>query len=299
MTTMIALVGEQPIPILLPIRTLKPKRVALMHTTETYVVAQRLERLVDVPVDLLQTKPYDVRDCQQKLKRYLSKVGGPITYNLTGGTKPMLLAAYTLAVSAHSAVVYLQTQGNISRLYSYRISSSGLSETGSHDLGTLISTDDYLRAHLSDYSIAGFSQTGGRLTVGGQFEKALADALVGQIDDVLPGVHPAGVADNIDIDLVVRCGNQVGIVEAKSNKASKEGLDQLMMAGGREYLGIYTAKFLAVGNTIGPSLKQLAKARGITVLELPSYATSGALGREDAKLLIDTVRSRLGARSGA
>ncbi len=296
MKTMIALVGEQPIPILLPIRALKPERVALMFTDDTRRVAERLRRLIDVPVDEVPIKPFDVRDCQQKLKRYLQKVAGPVTYNLTGGTKMMSLAAYTIAVSNHSAVVYLQTQGSRSRLYSYRISSSGLIESDVRDLPVLIDADNYLRAHLSGYSCTGFSQKDGKLTDGGLFEKAVADALTGQVDEILLGVHPDEVAGNIDIDFVVRCGNQVSIVEAKANKASKDGLDQLAMAGGREYLGTYTSKFLVVGNTIGTSLKQLAEARGIQVVELPSYAAAGVIATAEARSLVETVRKRLGAK---
>jgi hypothetical protein len=296
MTTLIALVGEQPIPILLPIRALKPKRVALMFTEDSRQVAERLQRLIAVPVDDVLVKPFDVRDCQQKLKRYLQKISGPVTYNLTGGTKTMLLAAYTVAVSNRSAVVYLQTQGSRSRLYSYRISSSGLIESEARELPVLLEAADYLRAHVLDYTCTGFSQKDGKLTDGGLFEKAVAEALTGQVDEVLAGVHPAGVAGNIDIDFVIRCGNQVGIAEAKAHQARKEGLDQLTMAGGREYLGTYTSKFFVIGNTMGSSLKQLAEARGIQVIELPGYAASGVMAATEAKLLVETVRKRLGAK---
>ena len=118
-----------------------------------------------------------------------------------------------------------------------------------------------------------------------------------QVDEVLLGVHPADVAGNIDIDFVIRCGNQVGMAEAKANKASKDGLDQLAMAGGREYLGIYTSKFLIVGNAIGPSLKQLAEARNIQAIELPSYAATGVIAASEAKHLVETVRKWLGAKA--
>jgi hypothetical protein len=88
----------------------------------------------------------------------------------------------------------------------------------------------------------------------------------------------------------------VGIAEAKANKASKEGLDQLTMAGGREYLGTYTSKFLIVGNTMGLGLKQLAEARGIQTIELPSYAATGVIAPNEARQLVETVRKWLGAQ---
>jgi hypothetical protein len=209
----------------------------------------------------------------------------------------MLLAAYTVAVSNRSGVVYLQTQGSLSRLYMYRVSSSGLIESEVRELPALIDTDDYLRAHLPDYGCAGFSQKDGKLTDGGLFEKAVAEALAGQVDEILAGVHPGEVAGNIDIDFVIRCGNQVGIAEAKANKASKEGLDQLAMAGGREYLGTYTRKFLVIGNVMGSSLRQLAEARGIHVVELPTYAATGVIALADARRLVEIVRKQLGARA--
>jgi hypothetical protein len=296
MTTMIALVGEQPIPILLPIRALQPNRVALMFTDDTRRVAERLKRLIEVPVDEVPVKPFDVRDCQQKLKRYLQTAKGPVTYNLTGGTKTMLLAAYTVAVSNRSAVVYLQTQGSRSRLYMYRISSSGLSESEARELPVLINAEDYLRVHLPAYTCTGFSQKDGQLTDGGLFEQAVAEVLTDQVDEVLAGVRPDEVAGNIDIDFVMRCGNQVGIAEAKSNKAHKDGLDQLTMAGGREYLGTYTSKFLIVGNTVGPSLKQLAGARGIQTIELPSYTATGVIASSEARHMVEIVRKQLGAK---
>jgi len=297
MSTMIALVGEQPIPVLLPVRALKPNLVALMHTGDTRLVAERIKRLINTQVDLLEVEPFDVRDCQRVLKRYLKHAPGPVIYNLTGGTKTMLLAAYMVALTNRSSVVYLQTQGATSRLYSYRVGSSGLVEIEARELPALINADDYLKAHLPGFTLDGFSREGKSLTSGGLFEKAVHDALLrGRIDEVLPGVKPDGVAKNIDIDLFVRCGNQAGIAEIKLNKAGKAGLDQLATAGGREYLGIYTAKFLIVGNIIGDGLKELAQARGIKIIELPSYAINKQLSLVDEKVLTESVRGKLGVK---
>jgi len=267
-----------------------------MHTAETISVARRLEKLSSAPVDLLEVGPFDVRDCQRVLKRYLKDAAGPLTFNLTGGTKTMLLAAYMVAVNQRSLIVYLQTQDAVSRLYSYRVRESGLIETGSRDLPALLTARDYLEAHLPGYAEEGFSKQGERLTSGGEFEKAVHDALVqGQVDEVLAGVRPDAVEKNIDIDLFLRCGNQAGIVEVKLNSAKKAGLDQLATAGGREYLGTFTAKFLVLGNSLGSSLKALAQARGIQVIELPSYAAAGELSSADERKLVETVRKRLGA----
>jgi len=103
------------------------------------------------------------------------------------------------------------------------------------------------------------------------------------------------VADNIDIDLFIRCGNQAGIAELKAGKAGKDGIDQLSTAGGRAYLGIYAAKFLITGSPLGGSLKQLAKALGIVAVELPSYSAGNQISHADRKLLVETIKRKLGA----
>ena len=46
----------------------------------------------------------------------------------------------------------------------------------------------------------------------------------------------------MEIDLIFRCGNSIGIAELKTGKSAteKEGIDQLNAACAREYLGTYT-----------------------------------------------------------
>ncbi len=286
---LVSLVGEQPLPILLPTRALRPTRVALIHTVDTLSVAKRVRRLLDMVVDFVRVEPFDVRDCQRKIKQYLKRVRGTAVYNLTGGTKTMLLAAFMSALHRKERVLYLQTHGSVSRLYHYRYSSSGLIETKTEDLPALITADDYLRAHLPGYKAVGFSRGEKR---GREFEEAVYQALKGNADEILIGVKPGGVADNIDVDLFIRCGNQAGIAELKLSKGNKDGIDQLSTAGGQAYLGIYTQKFLIVGREVTAGIKQLAQARGISVIELPSYA-NGQLSYADRRKLVVTVQAKL------
>jgi hypothetical protein len=114
------------------------------------------------------------------------------------------------------------------------------------------------------------------------------------VDEIKVGVRPEGVADQIEIDLVVRCGNQLGIVEAKMG-ASKAGIDQLSTAGGARYLGTYTARFLVVGRRLYSQHKTLAQARNVIVIEMPGYTDGRALGRDEADRLRRTIRTGLGA----
>ncbi|MDI6631878.1 MAG: DUF1887 domain-containing protein, partial [Thermoanaerobacteraceae bacterium] len=99
----------------------------------------------------------------------------------------------------------------------------------------------------------------------------------------------------LEIDLVLRCGNRVGIAEVKSGKKarSKEGIDRLNAAADPRFLGTYIKKFLILDREYEPNNLELARAYGITVIELSS-AQNGELSREDTEKLIQTAKTELG-----
>ena len=143
--------------------------------------------------------------------------------------------------------------------------------------------------YLGDYQITGFAKTRE-----GAFEKAVHDVLQTHVDEVLAGVKKGGA---LDIDLVIRCGNRVGIAEVKTGEKARKkvGIDQLNTAGGREFLGTYTKKFLIVDmpwDTLS-NLRELAQARDITVIEVPSYGMTGAISNTDQRTLARTVQQVL------
>src|SRR5262245_1255988 len=108
MTYMVALVGEQPAPNLLPLRHFDPAEVALVCTDLT---AARAARLADVIGQrarrpLCKTDAYRVADIRQALESYLGECGWEgeqLIFNLTGGTKTMALAAYEVARQKNAA----------------------------------------------------------------------------------------------------------------------------------------------------------------------------------------------------
>ena len=167
-------------------------------------------------------------------------------------------------------------------------------------LSNLLTIDDYLRIHLPGYKVEGFHRTeSGQLSSGGLFEQAVFQALQEGCDEVLAGVRPAGVANQIEIDLVIRCGNQVGIAEIKlgGGDSGKRGLDQLKMAGEPTYLGTYTRQFLIVAQKrLRPSIAILARERNVQVICLPDYQEGQpSLPPTDAEYLRQFVRQALGA----
>lgn len=297
---MISLIGEQPIPNLLPIRYQPPTVAVLVHSDRTERAARRLERLLPPgcqPV-YCPVSAYDIQTMSRDLTTLIEKQGWKATklvFNLTGGTKSMALAAYLVAAETRSPFLYLQSEGKQTRLYRYEFEADGTPRmVDDRLLPGLITIDDYLRAYVGDYQLTGFSKS----EAGGAFERAVYSVLQAEVDEIVAGAKLLGA---LEVDLVVRCGNQVGIIEAKTGPGVKKGIDQLNTAGGQRYLGTYTQKILVSDQQwdhTRSNLRELAKARRIEVIEVPSFSTGGQLSAEDAERLAQRVCKCLGRYTG-
>jgi len=270
----VSLIGEQPIPNLLPLRHQPPDVAVLVHTGRTENVARRLQRLLQpIEVHLLPTDPYDVQRIQEDLSNFLAQraAGAEFEFNLTGGTKTMMVAAYEIARKYNAPFLYLQSEGKRSILYRYRFDNGEPRYEGKESLPSVITIDDYLKAHLDNYPIDAPKRL--KDDLGKAFEEEIARALEGTVDEVKVGIPLAGA---LEVDLVVRKENQVGVIQAKTGKkaGSKEGLDQLNSVCEQRYLGTYTHKILVVNqkwDQTRSNLRELAQAWRITVIELPSF----------------------------
>lgn len=299
--TLISLIGEQPIPNILPALHLKPSRLVLIYTDRTEKQALNLQKFFNrksQPSTQIETVPipiqngYNLAEIADQLRPLLATYEG-VAFNLTGGTKPMALAGYQLAQEKAAPVFYLETEGKRSFLYEYRFPQPfALPDLSSPvELPELICIDDYLNAFLPGYRKDGFSKEDG-----GQFEKAVFDALAEHVDEQEPGIKPHGAGSQIDIDLIVRIKNQVAVIEIKDKDPRdepKKGIDQLNTIGGREYLGIYTAKILVSSTKLSSDIHALAKERKIKIIELLSFRKSRQISPEDQKNLIETITGLL------
>ena len=290
MKVTISLIGEQPIPNLLPLRHQPPDVAVLVHTDRTESVAQRLEKLLapKVTVHLLLTDPYEVGKIREDLKKFLAEKGWKreeLEFNLTGGTKTMVLAAYELAREYGAPFLYLHSERKRSVLYRYKFEAGEPRYEGEETLPGVITIDDYLRAHINAYEVTGPRNP---------LEEEIGNALKGAVDEVKVGVTLSGASGALEVDLVVRKENQVGVIGAKTGgKArTKAGLDQLNAVCAREFLGTYTRKILVVDqqwdHTL-TNLRDLAEAWSIKVIELPSFSQSGSLSDADK----DRLRSEV------
>jgi hypothetical protein len=292
---MISLIGEQPIPNLLPVRHLLPEQVLLVYTKQTHETAERLKPLLPCGCQALDclVSAFDLEETARCILASLQQgqgAGRGLLFNLTGGTKVMSLAAYQVAAQFRAPFIYLQSEGRQSRLYRYGFDEHGSAHLiHSELLPSLITIHDYLRAHVGAYQYRGAS----RDLKGDRFEKAIYEALGPVVDEITPAIWLAAA---LEVDMVVRCANQVGIIEAKAASPSKQGIDQLTTAGARQYLGTYALRFLLSDRVWDDStnLKALAAAQQVELIELPSHSACGQLSPEDVAKLRRVVCAKLG-----
>ncbi len=257
---LLSLIGEQPIPNLLPIRFLQPDGNLLVYTETSRVVAERLRKMIpgsrDLGSDLFIKTPYDLVEVYQCLRQ--ATAGSPDwVINFTGGTKIMSLAACLLAQEFGFRMVYLQSEGRASLLHCYRYQDGHWQEDSPSYLGPLITIEDYLNAHGQRIK----RESG----PANPQEAGLRHWLVNEVDECRTNLD----FDGFEIDFMLRRGNQVAIVEAKDTKTtSRKGIDQLNTAGGRAYLGTYIAKLLWVLTPLSPNLSDLARERQIRVSQI-------------------------------
>ena len=296
MATMISLVGEQPIPVLLPARARPPECTLYVCTKQTEPVARRVARLTPGAAEYcVLADAYSLPAIQQKIVEKIGQAPS-VLFNITGGTKIMMLAAYAIAAGRKAPSVYYQTEGPRGRdqrsvLYQYGFDQNGvLQQEARQELVPLIDLNYYLRAHIDNYTEAGFSPTSGEA-----LERAVHEALRSLVDEIKIGVKPQGVKEQVEIDLLIRCGNQVAALEIKTGggDSGKKAVDQLTTTAAREYLGTYTSRFLVIGGKIDDRYKPLAQALRVRVVELADYRGGTRLSDKDARTLRQAIAEQL------
>jgi hypothetical protein len=296
---LVQIVGVQPLPTLLAFRQLRPKEVLLVSGRGLMGSARRLAPLIAADAEVHTTElnePFDPLHSGQALRQRLANLGwglDGLTFDLSGAIKSLSLAAFGVARAAAADLVDVEPGRGGFVLRRYAFEDDHAVARAVEPLPALISLADHLSAHWGGFVAEGFHKDGrGRSDAGSDFEVALYRALQGQVDEILAGVRPASLSNQVEIDLVVRLGNQVGIVEAKTG-VNKAGLDQLDTAGDWLNMGVYTDKFLVTGGRFPAPLRRLASASRIVVVELPNYRAGRPLSRDDAERLGRTVRLAL------
>lgn len=105
-STLILLVGSNPLPNLLTARALRPERIALIHTAETKSMKNRLERILGKDFEIDPTdcflKDSNNADAVRRVVETLMGEPGRVHLNYTGGTKVM---------AAHALLAFRDAEG--------------------------------------------------------------------------------------------------------------------------------------------------------------------------------------------
>lgn len=300
MTLMVALVGEQPLPNLLPVRQYHPEGVLFVYSKRTQPVYERLKAVLEdeTKVHGLETDAYDIVAIIEALNLKLGTQelsSQPTEFNLTGGTKLMSLAAYQVAQQREAPMFYMESEGKCNRIYRYTWKNQQLQSPTNELLSECIRLKDFFDAQLGtgNWKEHGSSKSKrGILSKGGFFEKALADALRerGQGYQIMAGVK--AMKDQVDIDIAIRFENQFGILEAKVGDEGKtlHGIQQLSTAAQRQFLGTYTKKFYVITTDPSPSQEFIRNEARIEIIVLPSYDEENhTLSLNDIEIFIEAI----------
>lgn len=284
---LISLIGEQPAPNLLPTRKVQPQFSVMVCTDRTRKIAERLQVVLQpmCSCGICVVDAYNIVNAQKHLSDYIDNhyPSLPLMLNLTGGTKPMSMAAFLVAQARGAPVMYFQSEGNRSRLLTYRWHDAALEVAHDDELTETISLVDYLDLYLGAYE-----QGQPRDDLEREVHEVLA-AIPGL--ECFTSIKPQGLGA-LEIDFVLRYGNQIAVGEAK-RKGAKDGIDQINAVANPLYFGTYVHKFLFSGRVLDKNNNDLAKAYNITVIELASYGRDGTLSNEDQSTLVGTVLGRM------
>jgi len=308
MSTMIALVGDQPLPNFLPIRYYQPDNVLLVYTEQKkkqyeYLEAT-LQKVARLNIYELDTDAFYIHAIVQRLNEELTYLLGPqppvpitlpLIFNLTGGTKAMSLAAYQVAQLHSAEMIYLQSEGKDTRVYHSTWAGQQLQPIGSELVPECLELQDVFDLHLGP---GNWQKCGPSKNEGGPFEELVAARLRAQNYEVMSGVRTLN--DQIEVDIAVRSRNQYGIIEAKMGHKGRrlDGVKQLGTAV--PLLGTYSRAFYVITIKSDPRHKALTDALGIEVISLPGYdAVTNLISPADETELLSRIEDAFNGISGA
>ncbi len=286
---LLSLVGEQPIPNLLPLWQYNNyAEVQFVASATTHKVAKLLEQaLQSDPVlqgvrtlKMLRVDAYAIHNVRTQLSAAIVKhqnQGKTVHLNLTGGTKLMSLAALQSAFGSGIPLMYISTEEKAV----IWLASDG-SEQRRDPIRVKITVQQYLNAHglqMDDKPVNPFASPPPK--EGDELELQVLERLKesGLFDDVRRNVQVSKqngtkIVRN-ELDLVVTCNGRMAVISCKSgNVDSDSGRDsykraiyELSAVSRREAAGIYCGKVLVSSQEVLPqSIRHRAKDYGVRIV---------------------------------
>jgi hypothetical protein len=291
MKTMIALVGEQPLPNVIPVKYYSPSRLVLAHTKNerSTLIAKRIEGFFgDQPkVDLLELEDgYNIDQIYSKLYQFIRQNElGELLFNLTGGTKPMSFAALELAQELKCQAFYYQSENNLSQLHLYDLSAGSLKYQEPISIDVNLEVEDVLKLFVGKCCKKNFENA---------FEEQVFNILknLGKEYSVLHNVY---VGPNVEVDWILCYKNKLAVGDVKS-QVKKSGIDQVNGVTDQRTLGTYTKKFIISAREPDDNNRLLAEAYRIKVIVVPSANNNGTLSDEDRQKIVEEIQKEMEGR---
>lgn len=167
----IALLGSQVLPIFLGIKEYNPDHVHFLVTNESNVKLDQLaDVLEDVEIHSYVCNPYDVKNVREVCESIITQRSGSdeISFNLTGGTKLMLIAAQSVLSEGGFSGFYVDTNNSVTEIPSfvkkklcYTISTEDFFSLSGHRISSSKRLDSFDHADFNAAEkIQGFSDEG-------------------------------------------------------------------------------------------------------------------------------------------
>jgi len=291
MKTMIALVGEQPLPNVIPVKYYSPSRLVLAHTKNerSTLIAKRIKEFFgDQPkVDLLELENgYNIDQIYSRLYQFICQNElGELLFNLTGGTKPMSFAALELAQELKCQAFYYQSENNLSQLHLYDLSAGSLKYQEPISIDVNLEVEDVLKLFVGKCCKKNFENA---------FEEQVFNILknLGKEYSVLHNVY---VGPNVEVDWILCYKNKLAVGDVKS-QVKKSGIDQVNGVTDQRTLGTYTKKFIISAREPDDNNRLLAEAYRIKVIVVPSANNNGTLSDEDRQKIVEEIQKEMEGR---
>ena len=291
MKTMIALVGEQPLPNVIPVKYSSPSRLVLAHTKNerSTLIAKRIKEFFgDQPkVDLLELENgYNIDQIYSRLYQFIRQNElGELLFNLTGGTKPMSFAALELAQELKCQAFYYQSENNLSQLHLYDLSAGSLKYQEPISIDVNLEVEDVLKLFVGKCCKKNFENA---------FEEQVFNILknLGKEYSVLHNVY---VGPNVEVDWILCYKNKLAVGDVKS-QVKKSGIDQVNGVTDQRTLGTYTKKFIISAREPDDNNRLLAEAYRIKVIVVPSANNNGTLSDEDRQKIVEEIQKEMEGR---
>ena len=293
--TIINFIGEQPIPNYVPVkwarRYLGISRTVSIFSEGTEKINERLNRFyssrLQLKIDGWKVDPYNMAEIFRTIETILPKSDNPI-FNLTGGTKPMTFAGYSLAIKHKFPFLYFQTEGGRMVIKMYDTKNSELPRL-TEDIvveDDIYNLEEYLAVHFDKFYKAEKRGHGGffKDNIGSKLEQEILEILTQNGLEVMGGVN---IPPDIQIDLFVRYGHHVGIIEVKKTLKSTS-INQIALPSRQVKLGTYIGKIVVGGppknkNDMGSVLDR-AEIANCYVIQLDSLAANRVSDEDKEKL---------------